>query len=91
MTARHCTITGSVQGVGFRAWCRDEAARRHLSGWVRNRESGAVEAVFEGPIDALESMVAALWQGPRGASVDNVEIVETDDKVSGQFSVLPTE
>jgi acylphosphatase len=49
LRAAHVRIVGRVQGVGYRAWTVDEARRRGLSGWVRNRSDGDVEAVFSGP------------------------------------------
>ena len=45
---RHVTISGRVQGVGYRAWVESEATARHLEGWVRNRRDGSVEALFPG-------------------------------------------
>ena len=46
---RHVTITGWVQGVGYRAWVEHQARARNLEGWVRNRRDGSVEALFAGP------------------------------------------
>jgi acylphosphatase len=63
------TITGRVQGVGFRAFVEGEAKRRNLKGWVRNRRNGAVEAVFAGPADEVDGMLAACRRSalfPRG-------------------------
>ncbi|MEM4699636.1 MAG: acylphosphatase [Candidatus Nezhaarchaeales archaeon] len=68
-------ISGRVQGVFFRAWTRDEAIKRGLSGWVRNLADGRVEALFEGEREAVEDMVRACWTGPPGARVSNVEVV----------------
>ena len=45
---RHAIFSGRVQGVGFRAFVEDEAARHGVEGWVRNRRDGTVEAVFAG-------------------------------------------
>ena len=68
----HLTLRGRVQGVGYRAWCAREAEARRLRGWVRNRRSGAVEAVVAGPADAVEAMVQACGAGPAGARVDDI-------------------
>jgi acylphosphatase len=72
--ARYIVARGRVQGVGYRAFVADEAARRGIAGWVRNRRDGTVEAVFEGPPDAVEAVIAACRIGPWGARVDAVEV-----------------
>ena len=72
------TISGRVQGVGYRAWTQIEAAARGVRGWVRNRLNGDVEALFAGPPDAVEALCAACWRGPAHARVDKVEVVEAD-------------
>ncbi|MFQ5693588.1 MAG: acylphosphatase [Nitrospinota bacterium] len=64
-------IYGRVQGVGFRWSARREAARRGLSGWVRNRPDGSVEAVAEG--DDVEGFLAWCKKGPPAARVDRTE------------------
>jgi len=91
----HLTIRGGVQGVGFRAWTLHQAQLRSLSGWVRNRADGTVEAVFAGPADAVALMVEVCRVGPAGSRVDAVEIhSETpgpppaDER--GRFEVRPT-
>ena len=69
-------VTGRVQGVFFRDSCAREAARHAVTGWVRNRNDGAVEAVFEGDDDAVDSMVSWCRQGPPRARVDHLEVVD---------------
>ncbi len=69
----HVLIKGRVQGVFFRASTRDEARARGLTGWVRNRPDGRVEAVFEGDKAVLENMLAWCRKGPPYAYVDYVE------------------
>ncbi len=83
-------ISGRVQGVGYRAWCSKRAAALGLSGWVRNRKSGDVEAVLSGTADAVEAMVADLWEGPSFSSVSAVKIVEEVARVTGSFEFRPT-
>ena len=68
------SITGRVQGVGFRAFVEREASRRGLHGWVRNRRDGSVEALFSGSRDVVEDMLAACKRGPMYASVDSVAV-----------------
>ncbi|WP_135506272.1 acylphosphatase [Roseovarius aestuariivivens] len=65
-------ITGTVQGVGFRAWTQDEATARGLRGWVKNEEDGSVRAVLSGPEDAVADMLRALETGPAAAEVTAV-------------------
>ncbi len=83
-------ISGRVQGVWFRGWTTDEATARGLSGWVRNRLDGTVEAVFEGDPGAVETMVEACWSGPPAARVQHVERFTHEDPVKPGFRQLPT-
>ena len=83
----HVRIGGRVQGVGYRAWTVDEAQRRGLSGWVRNRADGDVEAVFSGPAATVDDMIAACRRGPFSARVDHV-MIDVAEPVSGPFTVL---
>ena len=63
-------VDGRVQGVGFRAFVAREAARRNLSGWVRNRRDGSVEAVVAGAPAAIDEFAALVRRGPPVARVD---------------------
>ena len=65
-------IEGRVQGVMYRYWTIQEATRRRLSGWVRNRSDGSVEALFSGTKADVDSMIIACRQGPPAARVTNV-------------------
>jgi acylphosphatase len=65
---------GRVQGVSFRIAARERARSRSVAGWVRNRPDGAVEAVFEGPERAVQSLVDWCGRGPSGALVESVEV-----------------
>jgi acylphosphatase len=66
---RRVRIDGRVQGVWYRGWTVEEALRRGLDGWVRNRADGSVEAVFSGPEEAVAAMIAACHRGPPAAQV----------------------
>ena len=72
-THRHVVVRGRVQGVGYRAWAERAALSRGLTGWVRNRRDGSVEAVFIGEEDAVAAMVEACRAGPAGAFVDTLD------------------
>jgi len=77
-------VQGRVQGVFFRDSTRKEAVRRGVAGWVHNRSDGAVEAVFDGERDAVAALVEFCRDGPRGASVTNVEVSrEEPEEISG--------
>jgi acylphosphatase len=70
---RRVVVRGEVQGVFFRDSTQEEARRRGVAGWVRNREDGTVEAVFEGPPDAVDAMVEWCRSGPSKADVRDME------------------
>jgi len=67
-------IGGRVQGVFFRVMCADVARGLDLAGWVRNTPDGRVEAVFEGPHDAVEAMIGWCRTGPTHARVGSVDV-----------------
>lgn len=87
--AKRLRISGQVQGVGFRYAMCDEAARLGAKGWVRNRRDGTVEAVVDGPADALEAIIAWARRGPPGGRVSAVAVEETDGEFSS-FELRPT-
>ena len=69
---RRVRVTGRVQGVSFRASCRDEARALGVSGWVRNLADGSVEAVFVGGTAEVEALIDWCRSGPRGARVEAI-------------------
>lgn len=83
-------IEGRVQGVGFRYWTEGVATGLGLSGWVRNRRDGSVEAVFSGPADAVADMLELCRQGPPSSRVDRIDTVEEDDPTPAGFDLMPT-
>ena len=74
--ARRYVLTGRVQGVGFRWFTHDAAAREGLHGWVRNLADGSVEVVAEGDVESIDRLEAALRRGPAGARVAQVDVEE---------------
>ena len=80
-------VHGRVQGVFFRDETRRQARSLGLAGWVANRPDGAVEAVFEGRRDAVESMVGWCRRGPSGARVDDVQLAREDPRGEDGFAV----
>jgi acylphosphatase len=83
-------ITGTVQGVWFRAWTVQEATARKLDGWVRNRRDDSVEAVFAGPADVVDDMLKACHRGPEAARVAHVAVAEEREAPQPGFRKLPT-
>ena len=75
---KRVVVHGRVQGVFFRDSTRQRAAAAGVSGWVRNCPDGTVEAVFDGPDDAVARMVDWMREGPRAASVEHVDVSEED-------------
>jgi acylphosphatase len=80
-------IRGHVQGVFFRDETRRRARSLGVAGWVANRPDGAVEAVFEGRREAVESMVDWCRRGPSGARVDDVQMAWEDPRGEEGFAV----
>jgi acylphosphatase len=78
------TISGHVQGVGFRYATVERARSRNVAGWVRNNADGTVEAVFEGAPEAVEALLAWCRRGPAGARINDVRVeLETPSGESG--------
>jgi acylphosphatase len=90
MNARRLVIRGRVQGVGFRYAMRDAASARGVTGWVRNRRDGSVEAQVQGEPGALEAIIAWCRDGPPAARVSAVEVHETVCEPRTAFELLPT-
>lgn len=74
---RRFTISGRVQGVGYRYFAQRTARNLGLDGWVRNLPDGRVECSATGPPRALETFEASLWKGPPRADVASVETQQT--------------
>lgn len=90
---KHLRISGLVQGVGFRVSLADEAGRRGLRGWVRNRSDGTVEALVHGDVQAVDALLAWARRGPRAARVDRVDVQDVSAEpgdVSGRFEQRAT-
>lgn len=91
--ARLLRIHGRVQGVSYRASAQTEAVRLGLSGWVRNRHDGSVEALVSGRVEAVEDFIGWAHIGPPAARVDRVivDLAErAGDSPVDSFICLPT-
>lgn len=71
-TAFLVSVTGRVQGVGYRMWTEREAQALGLRGWVRNEPDGSVSALVGGPEEAVAKMLDLFWSGPRASAVTGV-------------------
>jgi len=85
LVRRRIVVHGRVQGVFFRDSAQREAERHGLTGWVRNRDDGAVEAVVQGGAEAVDAFVSWARQGPSSADVDSANVADetvVDDEPS---------
>src|SRR5271166_3781357 len=89
---RRVLVEGAVQGVGYREFTRRAALRLNVSGWVRNRSDGAVEALIRGPPAAVEALIAEMHRGPRFAMVERLSLIEHNeaDEDNGTFMIRST-
>jgi len=90
MITRHLLIFGRVQGVGYRHYMSRSARELGITGWVRNRRDGSVEAMVSGTPAAVEKIIAWARRGPASAAVSGVEITEAGGSFAN-FDALPTE
>lgn len=85
MVTRHLSIRGLVQGVGFR-WSMVQAAQRlGVSGWVRNRRDGSVEALIHGPHIEIAALIDWARNGPPGARVEQVTVEDSPAPATPEF------
>jgi acylphosphatase len=88
-TEIHCIITGKVQRVGYRDFVERIAKEYGLTGWVKNREDGSVEVVYQGIPDALKEATQALHTGSVLAKVEGVAVDwRTPERQFDEFKVI---
>lgn len=90
---RHLIVSGRVQGVGYRDGLRAAALAGGVTGWVRNRRDGTVEAVLQGAPAAIDAVLAWAKNGPPAARVARVAVApatEDLDRPYAGFDWLPT-
>lgn len=89
--SRHLYIEGRVQGVGYRASFAALANSLGLSGWVRNRQDGAVEALVSGSDEALERLLTWAHQGPPAAQVTRIRVTDSEEAgLPARVEIRPT-
>ena len=84
----HVFISGRVQGIFFRSYIQRKALMLDISGWVRNTEDDKVECVFEANRGRIQSMLEYCRQGPDGAKVEEVKVVEEKPKGEIGFKIV---
>ena len=89
MQTRHLIITGRVHGVGFRNYMEYKARQFQITGWVRNRHDGSVEAMVQGTAENVEAMIVRAHRGPPKASVTAVKVSDGHGSYT-TFVPLPT-
>lgn len=87
---RRLIVTGRVQGVGFRMFMTREAQAAGVTGWVRNRRDGTVEAMVQGPAAAVERIIAWARKGPPAGHVEGLNVTPAEGHFDG-FLTRPTE
>ena len=91
MATRQIRVSGRVQGVGYRALLQHVARKNGVNGWVRNRTDETVEAVLQGPQEAVDAVIAWARRGPRGSQVtDLVDSAAEHEPTHSSFEVRAT-
>jgi len=86
---KHAIVRGRVQGVGFREYLRREAERHGVTGWVRNRHDGTVEATVHGWPDDVAQVLNWMRRGPPAARVTDLQVSDAPGEFE-TFEHLPT-
>ncbi|MFS0732051.1 acylphosphatase [Microbacterium sp. 1P10UB] len=86
----HVLVRGEVQGVGYRYTAKMMADGAGVTGWVRNRADGAVEAEVQGTPAAVDEMLAWMAEGPPGGRVDGAQVDDLDAVDESGFEVRAT-
>jgi acylphosphatase len=87
LVGRHISLSGHVQGVFYRVWAQGQARELGVSGWIRNRPDGSVEAHLAGDESAVTRMIDRMRRGPSNARVEDFVIEEEAPESLGRFEV----
>jgi acylphosphatase len=88
MPTKHLLIKGKVQGVFYRASAKEAAEKLGVSGWIRNTDEGAVEAMASGTEAQVQEFIRWCWQGPARAEVKQVAVQDMSDEQFTGFRIL---
>ncbi|SDQ59743.1 acylphosphatase [Natronobacterium texcoconense] len=86
-TRAHVFVSGTVQGVYYRANTRDTAREKGVDGWVKNLADGRVEAIFEGAEDVVEEMIEWCHTGSPAAEVEDVVVEYEEPRGEDGFEI----
>ena len=86
-TRAHVHVSGTVQGVFFRATTRETDEKHGVDGWVKNLPDGRVEAVFEGSEPDIEAMVEFCHEGSPAARIEDVEVAYEEPRGLDSFEI----
>ena len=87
LVGRHVRVSGSVQGVFYRAWAQAEARELGISGWIRNCPDGSVEAHLAGEEEDVARMIERMRRGPSNARVQEVTVEDAAPEGVGRFEL----
>ena len=82
MKKKHIVITGKVQGVGFRYWLYQIANEKNVYGWVKNKNTNEVEAVFLGEEKKVDEIIKLCRKGPTSSNVESIKIEDYQQEYS---------
>ena len=88
MPTVHLLIKGEVQGVFYRATAREEAGELNITGWIKNRNNGDVEAMATGDQQSLEKFIEWCRKGPKKAVVEEVLVTQENETTFDDFTVI---
>ena len=89
---KHLIISGKVQGVGFRYWMQDLAIKKNISGWVKNKMSGDVEALIVGQEKEIQELIKLCEMGPSSAKIDYIQINDYNkDYIKKDFDIVESD
>lgn len=88
MPTIHLLISGKVQGVFYRATAKEIAEKMNIDGWIKNTKAGTVEILASGSQQSLLKFSEWCKIGPEGASVSNVEVMNSDEKPEKGFKIV---
>jgi len=81
-------IDGTVQGVFFRSFVKENAERYNVKGFIRNLEDGRVEVFLEGNVDDVNKMVEICKTGPKHSQIKKVDLKEEKFQAFKSFKIL---